>query len=74
MRLRLVSGYESSCLAWFRDARLVGWGRLAGGFGHLAQVLIFGGGVGCLWGGAGVKFGVRTVEGMAGRVHLRVWC
>lgn len=63
MRLRLVSGYESSCLAWFRDARLVGWGRLAGGFGHLAQVLIFGGGVGCLWGVLASSLGCARSKG-----------
>ena len=57
MRLRWVSGYKSTALAWFRDARLVGLGRLAGGLGHLTQLWISGDGFGCFLGVRVSSFG-----------------
>jgi hypothetical protein len=50
VRLRWVSGYAAAPLASFRDARLVGLGRLAGGLGHLTQLWISGVGFGCFLG------------------------
>jgi hypothetical protein len=72
VRLSPVSGYAAGSLAWFRDARLVGLGRLAGGLGHLTQLWISGVGCGCFLGGAGVKFGVvGRRAGWSLRLRLR---
>ena len=67
-----VSGYAAMCLAWFRDTRLVGLGRLAGELGPLTQVGIFGVGVGGFLGVGRVKlWAVGRRAGWSLRLRLR---